>query len=86
VVEIVISEFMEQAAVDDLATHYELHYDPGLFERPDELGTFLAGACALIVRNRTQVRGALLDDALRLKAIGRLGIGLDNIDIAGGGP
>ncbi len=40
-----------------------------------------AGARALIVRNRTQVRGALLDAAVRLKAIGRLGVGLDNIDL-----
>ncbi len=80
-VEIVISEFMEQAAVADLAADYELRYDPGLFERPDELGALLAGARALIVRNRTQVRGTLLDAALRLEVIGRLGVGLDNIDL-----
>jgi (S)-sulfolactate dehydrogenase len=40
----------------------------------------LGEARALIVRNRTQVRGALLEAGARLEAIGRLGVGLDNID------
>jgi (S)-sulfolactate dehydrogenase len=35
----------------------------------------------LIVRNRTQVRGVLLEAAPRLKVVGRLGVGLDNIDL-----
>ena len=35
----------------------------------------------MIVRNRTQVRGALLEGADKLKVVGRLGVGLDNIDI-----
>ena len=39
-------------------------------------------AKGLIVRNRTQVRGALLEAATRLKVVGRLGVGLDNIDMA----
>ena len=36
---------------------------------------------ALIVRNRTRVDVALLDAAPRLCAVGRLGVGLDNIDV-----
>ncbi len=80
--EIVISEFMEPAAVDDLAGDYELHFDPLLFERPDELCTHLAPARALIVRNRTRVGGAVLAAGQRLEVIGRLGVGLDNIDVA----
>ena len=38
-------------------------------------------AAAWIVRNRTQVRGALLAAAARLSVVGRLGVGLDNIDV-----
>src|SRR5204862_6087826 len=41
-----------------------------------------AFADAWIVRNRTQVRGRLLDAAGNLKVVGRLGAGLDNIDLA----
>jgi (S)-sulfolactate dehydrogenase len=56
-------------------------YDPGLVDRPAELAQALADARALVVRNRTQVRGALLDAAPRLQVVGRLGVGLDNIDL-----
>jgi (S)-sulfolactate dehydrogenase len=82
VAEIVISEFMEQAAVDDLSGEYDVLYEPTLFERPDELCALLPPARALIVRNRTEVRGAVLAAGERLEAIGRLGVGLDNIDVA----
>ncbi len=34
------------------------------------------------MRNRTQVRGRLLDTAAHLKVVGRLGAGVDNIDLA----
>ena len=33
------------------------------------------------MRNQTQVRGAVLDAAKALKVVGRLGVGLDNIDM-----
>jgi (S)-sulfolactate dehydrogenase len=36
----------------------------------------------VIVRNRTQVDTALLDAAPALRVVGRLGVGLDNIDVA----
>jgi (S)-sulfolactate dehydrogenase len=78
--EIVISEFMDETAVDDLRRDFSVHHDKGLVDRPDELAGLLGEARALIVRNRTQVRGALLEAGARLEAIGRLGVGLDNID------
>lgn len=79
--EVVISEFMDETAVADLTGHYDVLYDPILVERPDELLTIVRTALALIVRNRTQVRGDLLDAAAHLEVVGRLGVGLDNIDM-----
>jgi (S)-sulfolactate dehydrogenase len=79
--DIVISEFMDEAAVDDLRRDFSVHHDKALVDRPDELASLLHDARALIVRNRTQVRGALLEAGARLEAIGRLGVGLDNIDV-----
>ena len=38
-------------------------------------------AQALVVRNRTQVNQELLNAAPNLKVVGRLGVGLDNIDL-----
>ncbi len=80
--EIVIAEFMDETAVALLKARHETLYDPGLVERPpQELAPLLAETRALIVRNRTQVRGSLIERAARLVCIGRLGVGLDNIDV-----
>jgi len=77
---VVICEFMDEAAVARLAALHESLYDATLVERRDELKTRLASACALIVRNRTNVDADLLAAAPLLRVIGRLGVGLDNID------
>ena len=79
---IVISEFMDEAAVAALAAHHATLYDAGLVDRRDELKAKLVDADALIVRNRTQVNVELLAAAPRLAVVGRLGVGLDNIDVA----
>ena len=78
---IVISEFMDEGAVASLAAQHNTFYDRGLVDRPRELKERVAIADALIVRNRTQVTADLLTVAPMLKVIGRLGVGLDNIDL-----
>jgi (S)-sulfolactate dehydrogenase len=78
---IVISEFMDSSAVDGLRADFEVLYDPSLVDAPAALREALADAHGLIVRNRTQVSAALLDGAPRLLTLGRLGVGLDNIDL-----
>ena len=72
---------MDEASVAGLAAHFDVAYDSALVDRPEELSRLVAEARALIVRNRTQVRGALLEAATRLTCVGRLGVGLDNIDV-----
>ncbi len=79
---IVISEFMDEAAVASLARRFDVRYDAKLVDRRDDLLAGLADADALIVRNRTQVDAALLARAPKLRVVGRLGVGLDNIDVA----
>jgi len=79
--EIVITEFMDETAVDMLRADYQTHYDPALVDNPDELMARIGDCRALVVRNRTQVRGKLLEVASRLEVVGRLGVGLDNIDL-----
>ncbi|MBN9445493.1 MAG: 3-phosphoglycerate dehydrogenase, partial [Bosea sp.] len=80
--DIVITEFMDEAAVASLRERYVVHHDPELFGKPEELARLVATVPALIVRNQTQVRGDLLAAAKNLKVVGRLGVGLDNIDMA----
>jgi len=82
---IVITEFMDDEAVATLTNAFgadNVIYNATLVDQPEALALAAADCDALIVRNRTQVRGALLDAAARARVIGRLGVGLDNIDVA----
>jgi (S)-sulfolactate dehydrogenase len=79
---ILVTEFMDEAAVERLRAAHPVTYDPGLADRQDAIPALMAGVRALVVRNRTQVRGPLLDAAPALACVGRLGVGLDNIDVA----
>lgn len=78
---IVISEFMDERALTGFPSDFDILYDASLVDRRDDLMDLLGNADALIVRNRTQVNEDLLASAPSLKAIGRLGVGLDNIDL-----
>ena len=80
---ILISEFMDERAVAQLAARHDVDYAPTLVDHMPRLIAQAAQADALIVRNRTQVRGELLAALTRCKVIGRLGVGLDNIDVPG---
>src|SRR6266566_284656 len=47
----------------------------------DTLSKEIADADALIVRSATRVTAELLDQAKKLRAVGRAGVGVDNIDL-----
>jgi (S)-sulfolactate dehydrogenase len=78
---ILITEFMDERAVAQLRAAHDVLYDPKLVDDAPRLKAEAATADCIIVRNRTQVRGDLLAALLRCKVVGRLGVGLDNIDV-----
>lgn len=78
---IVITEFMDTDAVNALSEHFNVIYDKTLVNHQDKLLELVADCDAIIVRNKTQVRGSLLEAAGNLRVVGRLGVGLDNIDM-----
>ncbi|WP_295448014.1 hydroxyacid dehydrogenase [uncultured Thiodictyon sp.] len=78
---IVIAEFMDAAGIDRLRARHAVHYDPALVQDRAALFAALAQARGLIVRNQTRVDAELLAAAPRLSVVGRLGVGLDNIDL-----
>lgn len=79
--DVVVAEFMDEAILREVLGSTDLHYDPLLVDQREKLCRSLKDARALIVRNRTQVDRELLEHAPELKVIGRLGVGLDNIDL-----
>ncbi|HEX9464382.1 MAG TPA: hydroxyacid dehydrogenase [Alphaproteobacteria bacterium] len=79
--DVVVTEFIEESALADLSRDFSVVYDPELVKRPDDIKLLAAEAPALIVRNMTQVRGDVLAACQSLRIIGRLGVGLDNIDM-----
>lgn len=78
---ILITEFMDDAAVGRLSAAHTTTYAPELADMQAGIPAQMAGVQALIVRNRTQVTADLLAAAPDLKCVGRLGVGLDNIDL-----
>lgn len=78
---IIVSEFMDERAVGRLVAAHDVLYDPKLVDDLPRLVHEAASADALLVRNRTQVRGELLAALGRCRVVGRLGVGLDNIDV-----
>ena len=78
---ILITEFMDEAAVARLAAAHDTEYAPDLADRQTDIPGLMPGIRALIVRNRTKVTADLLASAPDLKVVGRLGVGLDNIDL-----
>jgi len=79
---ILVSEFMDGPAVESLRREFDVDYRPKLVDDTAALEAALPGAQGWIVRNRTAVRGRLLEAARDLRVVGRLGVGLDNIDVA----
>lgn len=78
---VIITEFMDESALAGFAAGTDILYDPALVDDRPRLMALMHDADALIVRNRTQVDGALLEAAPALSVVGRLGVGLDNIDM-----
>jgi (S)-sulfolactate dehydrogenase len=80
--DIVITEFLEPAAIEVLKKDFKVHWDRELWTKRADLEKLVRTVPGLIVRNRTPVDAALLELAPKLKVVGRLGVGLDNIDVA----
>lgn len=79
--DILIPEFMEPTSIERLKSRFSVHYEPELYKDVQQFTATIPDYRAMIVRNGTQVRGAALDAAKQLRVVGRLGVGLDNIDL-----
>jgi len=79
---ILISELNWPRGISLLEAAGNVTYDKTIFKDRPRLLAALADVDALIVRNQTQVNSDLLGAAPKLKVVGRLGVGLDNLDLS----
>ncbi len=79
-IKILITEFINQNSINNLKKKFEIKYDEKIYENKLKLENIIHNYEGLIVRNKTQVDSNVLKKAKKLKFIGRLGVGLDNID------
>jgi len=80
--DVLITEPANSPHIDQLSKRYDVVNDPALFKDPAALKTAIADARTVIVRNQTRLTAEVLSAAPNLRGIGRLGVGLDNIDVA----
>jgi D-3-phosphoglycerate dehydrogenase len=78
---VLVSDPISQRGVDALAEGdlLEVSFKPGLPH--DELLKIIPEYSALVVRSQTKVGADVIAAAAKLKAIGRAGVGVDNVDV-----
>lgn len=78
---VVVTEDVWGEPFEALATEHAVLRCPDAWRDVSRLRELVAGARALVIRNRTRVDEGLLAAAPRLEVIGRAGVGLDNVDL-----
>lgn len=79
---VLITEVIWKEGIQELKNQgFEVDYDETLWSNRKKMLEVIGIYDAIIVRNQTIVNEELLNSASNLKVIGRLGVGLDNINI-----
>ncbi len=76
---VLVKEKIAQAGVDLLKEHFDVEVSTDMTD--EELKQKIDEYDAFIVRSATKVTAEILEDAKRVKIIGRAGVGVDNIDV-----
>ncbi|ALA16560.1 MULTISPECIES: phosphoglycerate dehydrogenase [unclassified Chelatococcus] len=79
---VLISDALSPAAVQIFKDRgIEVDFQPNLGKDKDKLAEIIGNYDGLAIRSATKVTPKILEQASRLKVIGRAGIGVDNVDI-----
>ncbi len=73
---VLVREAIAPAGVDLLREHFDVDVDPD-----SDLAEIIGRYDAIVVRSATKLTADLIGLALRLKVIGRAGVGVDNVDV-----
>jgi D-3-phosphoglycerate dehydrogenase len=77
---VLVAEKIGDSGVGLLREHFEV--EVGVGWSPEELAQRIGEFDGILIRSATQLDASLLDHAGRLKAVGRAGVGVDNVDVA----
>ena len=77
---VLVSDPISEKGVDALRSAPEISVDVNTGLKPDELLKIIGDYHGLVVRSQTKVTAEVFAAAKNLKAIGRAGVGVDNID------
>lgn len=79
---VLISDALSPAAVAIFKERgVEVDFQPDLGKDKDKLAAIIGDYDGLAIRSATKVTAKILENATRLKVVGRAGIGVDNVDI-----
>jgi len=78
---ILVSDSLSEGGLNILNSEKDLEVDVKTKMPPEELKEIIKDYDALIVRSATQVTKEIIDAGVKLKVIGRAGVGVDNIDV-----
>jgi D-3-phosphoglycerate dehydrogenase len=77
---VLVAEKIGDSGVQLLREHFDVDVASGW--SAEELGTRIADYEGILIRSATQLDRGMLDRAKRLRAVGRAGVGVDNVDVA----
>jgi len=77
---ILVSDPISDIGVDLLRNHPDIEVEVNTGLSPEELLKIIPSYHGLIIRSQTKVTAELLAAATELKAVGRAGVGVDNVD------
>jgi D-3-phosphoglycerate dehydrogenase / 2-oxoglutarate reductase len=76
---VLVAEKIGDSGIELLEQHFDVELGVGW--TPQELAERIGGYDGILIRSATNLDAALLDRATRLRAVGRAGVGVDNVDV-----
>ncbi len=76
---VLVAEKIGQSGIDLLADHFDVEL--GVDWSSEQLAERIGEYDGILIRSATKLDSALLERASRLRAVGRAGVGVDNVDV-----
>src|ERR1700722_5377303 len=77
---VLVAEKIGESGVSLLRKHFDVDVETGWSR--DELAERIGGYDGILIRSATKLDSELLERADQLRAVGRAGVGIDNVDVA----